>query len=207
MKPIPVNLATEPIEAVRRARRVLAVAAVGIGLLTLAHVAALAWVFGSGNETAVDPGPAVPPAVLAEWQGEVTRLEAAADVLRARRAAAAVELGEQLVAWRSIPWGAIFGHLETLLPDRVRLESVQPAVDPVGDVRISMTAVADDTGPLQDLLIALEMSPRFRDVLPQREDVGSDGLLRLQLWAYYVPVPGPATDLPPGDLGGEGEAP
>lgn len=188
MKRNPVNLATEPIEAVRRARRIVLWAAAVIGALTLVHVGLLAWSFGAGERVEVDPGPAVAPERLAAWQNEVEALAGAADIQRARRTALAVELGEQLVAWRTIPWSALFGDLETVLPDRVRLAAVQPVVDETGRVRVSMTAVAADTGPLQDLLIALEQSAAFRRAVPQREDVGEDGLLRMQLSAEYAPA-------------------
>lgn len=209
MKRLPVNLAAEPIEAVRRARRIVAIAATVLVTVTLLHVLVLAWVLGD-DDGDVAAGPAVPVQTLEAWQQEVQELSAVADVQRARQTAAAVELGSQLLAWHSIPWGAIFADLEGLLPDRVRLEAVQPAIATDDEVRVSMTAAASDSGPLQDLLISLESSPRFRDVLPQREDVGQDGLLRMQLLARYLPLQdpgaattdsGPAPDDPDGDAG------
>lgn len=196
MRTIPVNLSSEPVEAVRRARRVVGIAAAVLAGLTVLHALALWWVVD--DEPPVVAGPAVPVETMRAWQQEVSELSAVADVQRARQAAAAVELGNRLLVWHTIPWSAIFADLEGLLPDRVRLEAVQPGIDAGDEVRVSMTAASADTGPLQDLLIALEASPRFREVLPQREDLGQDGLARMQLWARYVREPDSAIAGTPG---------
>jgi len=68
----------------------------------------------------------------------------------------------------------------------VRLELVQPGIDVERNVHVSMRAVARDTGPLQNLLLALESHPRFTGVLPQREDQSAEGLRRMTLQARYL---------------------
>lgn len=196
MRRLPINLASEPVEAVRRAWRVVGIAAAALAGLTLIHVLVLAWVTaGAAEDPAMARGPAVPLETMRQWQQEVQELSAVADVQRARQAAAAVELGNQVLAWHAIPWGALFSDLEGLMPDRVRLEAIQPAVGEASEVRVSMTAAANDAAPLQELLIVLEDSPLFHEVLPQREDLGPDGMLRMQLLARYVPAEGPAGEV------------
>jgi len=184
---IPVNLATHPVERVRAARRIVKFIAVTLLVLTAAHAAVFAWVNWEPVEDTGAVGPAIDPEQIAAWQVEVDRLAEVADVQRARAAAAAVDMGNDLVGWRTIPWRSIFADLEEVLPRRVRLEVVAPSLAPGGGIDVQMTAAANDTGPLQDLLLALEAHPAFTDVWPQREDSGVDAFTRLTLRARYVP--------------------
>jgi Tfp pilus assembly protein PilN len=189
MRRLPLNLASEPVESVRRARRITGVTLAVLAAVTLLHTGAILWLqrdAASAREQA--EAQIVSEVELMLWQEEVGELEQVADVIRAREAATAVASGNQLIAWRVIPWPAIFADLEAILPDRVRLESVQPAIDTFGQVQISMQAVARDTGPLQDLLIRLEEHHHFGNVFPQREEFGTDGLARLTLVAAYEPA-------------------
>ncbi len=182
-----VNLATHPVERVRAARRIVNIAAVTLLVITTAHAATFAWVNWEPAEETGGGVPTIDPEQIAAWQVEVGRLEAVADVQRARAAAAAVQVGNQLVGWRTIPWRSIFADLEEVLPKRVRLELVAPSLAPGGGIDVQMTAAADDTGPLQDLMLALEAHPAFTEVWPQREDSGVDAFTRLTLRARYVP--------------------
>lgn len=183
MRRLPVNLASLPFEAVRRARRVVAAAAAIVVALTILHGAAALWLTEEPAAPAVAP---VDVEQLRSWSREVDRLEAAGDVRRARATARSVDTGNDLIAWRTIPWSSIFADLEEALPDRVRLELVQPGIDAARNAHVSMRAVARDTGPLQDLLLALESHPRFAAVFPQREEETAEGLRRMTLQARYL---------------------
>lgn len=184
---IPVNLATHPVERVRAARRIVNIVAVTLLVITVAHAAALAWASREPEQDIAGVGLTVDPEQIAAWRVEVDRLAAVADVQRARAAAAAVEVGNELVGWRTIPWRSIFADLEELLPRRVRLEVVAPSFAAGGGIEVQMTAAANGTGPLQDLMLALEAHPAFTEVWPQREDSGVDEFTRLTLRARYVP--------------------
>jgi len=155
-------------------------------VLTLAHVALYSWASGEAEETVLDV-PAIAPEQVAAWQAEVDQLVGVADIDRARIAAASVQVGNELVSWRTIPWREIFADLEDVLPRRVRLEIVAPSLTTLGGIEIQMTAAARDTGPLQDLMLALEAHEAFADVWPQREDSGVDAFTRITLRARYVP--------------------
>lgn len=189
MRPASLNLATQPFSRVRRARRVVGRVALVLVLVTALHAGWLAWLT---REPAIEHVVVAPvdPATLQRWQREVEQIAQAADVQRARAAVTAVALGNQLVAWRTIPWEAIFSDLEQVLPERVKLESVQPGIETGDTVRISIVAAARDHGPLHDFFIEIEAHPRFTEVYPQQETTGLDGLERLTLQARYLP-PGP----------------
>jgi len=182
-----VNLATHPVERVRAARRIVNIVAVTLLVITVAHAAALAWASQEPEQDIAGVGLTIDPEQIAAWRVEVDRLAAVADVQRARAAAAAVEVGNELVGWRTISWRSIFADLEELLPRRVRLEVVAPSFAAGGGIEVQMTAAANGTGPLQDLMLALEAHPAFTEVWPQREDSGVDEFTRLTLRARYVP--------------------
>jgi Tfp pilus assembly protein PilN len=189
MKRPELNLASEPVERVRRARRITGIALVVLAAVTLLHAGVILWLQRDASAAREQAEvQVVSDTELMLWQEEVGELEQVADVIRAREAATAVASGNQLIAWRVIPWQSIFADLETILPDRVRLESVQPAIDTFGQVQVSMQAVARDTGPLQDLLIRMERHPHFARVFPQREEFGTDGLARITLVSAYQPA-------------------
>lgn len=180
------NLATQPFSRVRRARRLVARAALALAVISAVHAGWLGWLMREPGAEQVVVAP-VDPAALRQWQSEVEQIVQAADVQRARAAVTAVALGNQLVAWRTIPWEAIFSDLEQVLPERVKLESVQPGIETDDTVRISIVAAARDNGPLQDFFLEIEAHPRFTEVYPQQETTGLDGLERLTLQARYLP--------------------
>lgn len=182
-----VNLATHPVESVRAARRVVGLATVVLLAITAAHAAMFAWVNSESADDSAVAAPTIAPEQIADWRSEVDRLAEVADIQRARAAAAAVQVGNDLVGWRTIPWRSILSDLEEVLPRRVRFEVVAPSLAPGGGIEVQMTAAANDTGPLQDLMLALEAHPAFDEVWPQREDSGVDQFTRLTLRARYVP--------------------
>lgn len=188
MSPRLLNLATEPVERVQKARRIVVVAAAAVLTITLLHAGLVVWLKVTAAADPGGAGGALDAATLEDWQREVAGIAEVAGLDRARGIINSVQVGNQLIAWRTIPWAAIFTDLEEVLPDGARLESVQPGLDATDQVRISMLAVAGDTGPLQDLLIRLEGHPRFAEVLPQREESGEDGLARLLLVVRYLPA-------------------
>ncbi|HJO03080.1 MAG TPA: hypothetical protein QGG47_03800 [Acidobacteriota bacterium] len=186
MNRFPVNLAAQPIEKVRAARRAVACGATATLLLTLVHLAFLGWAAGGRGVPEATSQASIDEATLGAWQAEVDRLIGVADVQRARAAGGAVESGNQLIAWRTIPWRSIFADLERVLPERARLEVVAPGIDDDGAVRMQMTAAARDTGPLQDLLLELELHPAFDEAWPIHEETLPDGSSRMTLRALYV---------------------
>jgi len=184
---IPVNLAAQPVERLRSARRVVLIAGAVLLTASVVHAALFVWVGRGPVEAQVGPRPAIAPEQVAAWRAEVDRLAAVADIQRARAAVAGVDAANELIGWRTIPWRSIFADLEQVLPRRVRLEIVAPGLAPEGGVEVQLTAAARDTGPLQDLMLALEAHPAFSQVWPQREDSGVDEFFRLTLRTRYLP--------------------
>ena len=127
MKYLALNLATQPVEQVVRARKVLTVAGTVILLATLLHVALLWRLFADSSVDSASASEsretieAVQAEELDRWSAEVDALMAAADPRRLQRVAEDVALANELIAWRVLPWGEVFEMLEAALPDNVRL--------------------------------------------------------------------------------------
>ena len=196
MKYLTLNLATQPVEQVVRARKVLTVAGTVILLVTLLHVVLLWRLF---SDSSVDTASAsesretiaaVQAEELDRWSAEVDALMAAADPRRLQRVAEDVALANELIAWRMLPWGEVFEMLEAALPDKVRLELVRPDNAENG-LELDLIAAADDRGALTAFMASLERVPEIIEAYPLSEELGLDGKHRMTLRALYVAVPGP----------------
>jgi len=196
MKYLALNLATQPVEQVVRARKVLTVAGTVILLVTLLQVALLWRLF---SDSSVDTASAsesretiaaVQAEELDRWSAEVDALMAAADPRRLQRVAEDVALANELIAWRMLPWGEVFEMLEAALPDKVRLELVRPDNAENG-LELDLIAAADDRGDLTAFMASLERVPEIVEAYPLSEELGLDGKHRMTLRALYVAVPEP----------------
>jgi len=188
MRGVPVNLASEPLERRRLARRIAGVTALVVLAVTLAH-GLLAWGLLSAGPGRERPEPGVDRAEVAErvrsWEREVARIARVADPDRVRATADAVGLANEVVARRDFPWGELFAVLERALPDDVRLLQVQPLAGPDG-VQVDLMANAPERTALLEFLEALEGATRFQEVFPVLQERGADGQWRLTVRARYA---------------------
>lgn len=199
MKYLALNLATQPVEQVVRARKVLTVVGTVILLATLLHVALLWRLFSDSNAdtaSASDDRQAI-AAVQAEeldrWSAEVDALMAAADPRRLQRVAEDVAVANELIAWRVLPWGEVFETLEAALPDEVRLELVRPDNAENG-LELDLIAAADNRSDLTAFMASLERVPEIVEAYPLSEELGLDGKHRMTLRALYVAAPEPEAE-------------
>jgi len=208
MKYLALNLATQPVEQVVRARKVLTVVGTVILLATLLHVALL-WRLSSDSNvdtaSASDDRQAI-AAVQAEeldrWSAEVDALMAAADPRRLQRVADDVALANELIAWRVLPWGEVFEMLEAALPDKVRLELVRPDNAENG-LELDLIAAADNRSDLTAFMASLERVPEIVEAYPLSEELGLDGKHRMTLRALYVAAPEPDVAAPEPEAEGQ----
>jgi Tfp pilus assembly protein PilN len=199
MKFLALNLATQPVEQVVRARKVLTVVGSVILLLTVLHLALLWILFSDSSVDAASASAsretieAVQAEELDRWSEEVDALMAAADPRRLQRIAEDVALANELIAWRVLPWGEVFEMLEAALPDKVRLELVRPNNAEIG-LELDLIAAADDRSDLTAFMASLENVPEIVEAYPLSEELGLDGKHRMTLRARYVAVPEPEAE-------------
>lgn len=199
MKYLALNLATQPVEQVVRARKVLTVIGTVVLLLAIFH-GALLWRLFVAADADVGTTPesreaiaAVQAEELDRWSAEVDALMAAADPRRLQRVAEEVALANEIIAWRVLPWGDVFETLEATLPDRVRLELVRPGNAESG-LELDLIAAADERSDLTAFMASLERVPGIVQAYPLSEEVGLDGKHRMTLRALYIAVPDAETE-------------
>lgn len=185
MKRIPVNLATNPIEHRQWLRRVKLVAIQVAVVLTALH-ALVAWTLLDQPRVEAPDQEVIEP--LRAWGAEVENTMATADPRGARSLAVSVDLANALINQRAFPWGRLFSAVETVIPDDVRLEIIQPVATGDG-VRVTLTAASSSGDSLLEFLAELEGRSEFYAVYPGRQTVGPDGDLRLSVEALARIVP------------------
>jgi type IV pilus assembly protein PilN len=180
------NLATSPLESNRRF--VVATSALGAaGLLALVLLSRQAYTVWSGDRIFRTRQAALQSQIATlqqERQGLAQYFEAPETVKRSQRAAYL----NGLIGQRAFPWIKIFTDLEHILPEGVRVVSIEPKL--AGDnvqLKLLVGATTDETK--LKFLKALETSPEFsniqllsesRPVRPQQTDQ-----VMLELQAQY----------------------
>jgi type IV pilus assembly protein PilN len=88
---------------------------------------------------------------------------------------------------KGISWTRIFSDLEKTVPYNVKIVQIRPTLDSNNQVVLDMTVASETPEPEVQLLIALESSPLFGDVLePQTQPpTQADPLYRCRLTVHY----------------------
>lgn len=182
---IPINLASQPF---RRVRAML-MASAAVSLLLLATLGALVSLIltDRSQEAGVRQNIARLNRRIVQEQAEQGRL--AAELAKPENA----EVLERsvfintLLYRKGISWTRIFSDLEKVLPYNVKLVNIRPTLNARGQVALDMTVASETPDPEVQLLVALENSPLFGDVLqPQTQPpTQSDPMYRCRLTVNY----------------------
>lgn len=102
------------------------------------------------------------------------RLSAYVDATSLKLGAEEAEKVQELVYRRAFDWEGLFRELESVLPGKVKLTSIQPNVAEAATV-VTLEGVAKSLTDLNDLVAKLEEAPGFSDVFvtSQRSDKGA----------------------------------
>ncbi len=133
-------------------------------------------------------------AASAEAEAARLRTEAAALVARidAKELAAVsaeARKANTLIGQRTFSWTSLFAQFESLLPDDVRITSVQPRVEKDGSFVVGLAVKARRVEDLDAFIEALETRGSFRNVLPVEEQTDDEGLLEAVIEGAYVEPP------------------
>jgi len=170
----PLNLASDPFRNERLPVLLLAVAAVGVLTLTVAHALVLREVL-PGRTSGIQK-----EAAALDAESAKLREEARAPRVPRPQPAGLAEWGliKDLVDRRAFSWTLLFAHLESVLPDGVRLVSVAPTTRK-GEVAIDVTAVARSPEDAREFVRRLEGREEFDDVYLREE--GDAGEVRFSM--------------------------
>lgn len=181
---VQINLATEPF---RRDRSVLAASAACAAILVaLLGVLVFLIVSERGRQAETRAAVAKLNSNLRAISEEQTRLDA---TLRQPRNAEVLErslLLNSLIQRKSISWTRLFGDIEGVKPDSVRLIQVRlPQINSRNEVTLDMEVGVKDPGQMFEFLKHLEDSPLFG---PTNTSRMSPPTQNEPLWRYRVMV-------------------
>jgi len=90
------------------------------------------------------------------------------------------------LAQRAFSWSELLDHLERVLPDYVRIETITPSFAPNGLVHLTLQCVARDGDGLVNTLNRLNRNEHFSNPFPTGEDHTDQGY-RFTIGADYRP--------------------
>ena len=184
MKPIHLNLASRPFRDERPFIMVVVIASLLIAFLTLMNFDS--W-YRYRNET--QETRAKIASLEKQAQDERARTDVLNQKLRAvdvKRLAKQTQFANSVLAERAFSWSELLDHMERVLPDYVRVESITPSFLPNGMVSLALQCTARDADGLVKTLNQLNRDPHFVNPFPRNEDHTDQGY-RFSLGVDYRP--------------------
>ncbi|HEX3069858.1 MAG TPA: hypothetical protein VHX14_14915 [Thermoanaerobaculia bacterium] len=186
MKPIHLNLASRPFRDYRPVYAAVVVMALLTAFLALNNVDTL---LKYRSETKTTRG----DIALLEQQtaGEQQKADALAQRLRGvdlKLLSSQTEFANAQLAERAFSWSELLDRLERVLPDDVRLQSVNPTFDKNGLVHLSILCVAKTGTGLSATINHFNGDPHFANAFPSSEAVDPLGERRIALTVDYRPT-------------------
>jgi hypothetical protein len=156
---IPINLSSEPF----RSDRPFVVATVALGSLLTITLFSLSYLAIAGRDEVIDARGEV---LKARQQLEaVTKIQGALQQqLYQPQNSEVIERSvflNKLLLRKGISWTRIFADLEKVLPNKVRIIQVRPAITTTNDVYLEMDVAAQTSEPVIDMLMRMEGSEQF----------------------------------------------
>jgi Tfp pilus assembly protein PilN len=93
------------------------------------------------------------------------------------------------LAERAFSWSGLLDRLERVVPNGVRLTTLNPAVDKNGNIVLSMSCVAKNGDGMVDMLNRMIRDPHFDHPFPSSERTREDGMREFTIQADYTPAP------------------
>lgn len=192
MKPIHLNLAARPWRDNRLVWALVALMLAVTGLLLFANVRAGYHYLISTRETRQ---------TIERLEAERRREETTRDAIGQQIARVDMErlsvasryINAQL-AERAVSWSGLLDRLERVVPNGVRLTTLDPAVDKGGNITLSMSCVAKNSDGMVEMLNRMILDPHFDRSFPSSERTREDGSHEFTIQADYNPA-GVATEV------------
>lgn len=94
-----------------------------------------------------------------------------------------------LIARKAFSWTQVFSDLEKIVPPRVRIVSIHPAVNSQDQLEIHLEAVGDSHDKAIELMRRMEEAPSFREaqLRQERPESGMSAGVEFTIVAQYIP--------------------
>ena len=184
---IELNLASRPVENLRRFYTLAGTGVVLLALLAAAQATIFFRDWWGGREVSQQ---------TELLRGEVLRLEAEQEKFEQQLEQPQVQevmdrsyFLNALIFHKSISWTQILMDLEELVPDRVMVVSIRPEIVERSRVRLEMLVVGESTDQLLEFLRRIEGSAKFGTLVLSQEvpapDAAQDPSIKLGLSVFY----------------------
>jgi len=180
------NLSTRPFYNERAIHASLMVAAIVVLLLTVFNVTQIVVLTRRQNELGARAAAAEREAQ--EFRADALKIRQGLDPKQMQTIAGAAREANALIDRRLFSWTNLLNHLETTLPDDVRIASIRPKIDRDGTINVALSIVGRRVQDIDQFMENLEATGAFADVLSLDENVNEDGTLQAVIGGRYVPV-------------------
>jgi hypothetical protein len=179
------NVSTRPFYNERVVNLLLLLAAVLVLALTVFNVSRIVSLSNQNTELLARAGEAELRA--RQLRGAAQQIRRTLDVKQIQTVSASAREANAIIDRRLFSWTELFNHLETTLPDEVRIASFRPKMDPSGAVMLAVTVVGRRVEDIDRFMGALEETHAFTGVLSREERTNESGELLAVLDVQYVP--------------------
>ncbi len=186
MKPLHLNLATNPWQNSRPFWITVGIAAAVIALLLVNNVQA-AWRYYVETEETRVAISEIQARTTAEMQ-ESRRLEGRLETMDRTELMQRVDFVNKRIVERTFSWSQLIDHLERVLPNDVRLTTLRPSIDDEGPILLSMSCIAKDQDAYVETIRQITADPYFENPYPLSE-TSEGGELKFTLRVTYRPDP------------------
>jgi Tfp pilus assembly protein PilN len=181
------NLSTRPFYNERAVQLWILVLGLIVVAATLFNVASIIGYSQTDTELATEASSN--EARAAELRSEAARLRATVNTQQIELASIEARQANELIDRRTFSWTDLFNQFETTFPDDVRIVAVRPKIDDKGGMRVSLSVIARGVDDVDELMIKLENTGSFKDLLSVEERFNTDGLLEATVEGSYSPKP------------------
>lgn len=184
--------------------------AVHVWLLALALIVAAATLFNvarvvrySQSDTELATQASRDESRASDVRAEAARLRRSVDLQQIELASTEARQANELIDRRTFSWTQLFNQFETTLPADVRITEVRPTLDDKGGMLLTINVVARSVDDVDELILNLEGTGSFSNVLSVQESFNNEGLLQATVEGTYVP----SRSAPPAAAPGTAAAP
>lgn len=186
MRPLHLNLSSQPWQNTKPFWITVAVVAAVIAILLVNNVQA-AWRYYVETEETRTAISEIQTRTTVERQA-ADRLQAQVEGLDRTELMRRVEFVNRQIVQRAFSWSQLIDHLERVLPDDVRLTSLRPSIDEEGPIMLALSCIAKNSDAYVDTIRQMTADPNFENPYPLSEST-EGGEVRFTLRVTYRPDP------------------
>ncbi len=185
---VDINLASHPYEDQSRfwARWGGGLAALGVVTLVLLYFVFVGWMSARNDRALIRER----EAQIADREQEKAHAEAVLNLPQNSSTRDRSQFLNDLFQRKAFSWTQVFEEMERMMPPRLHVVSIQPALGAGNELKIKLVVVGDSRIRALDLVQKMETSQRFRQTqIDQERTEGSQasGNVQFDISALYIP--------------------